>query len=586
MKQNFNTSEIPHIPSPSLPSVDSEHYCTNSEIMYNVTLRGGITSGTFRDRGKLPNMQECLRICCIAKSCDLAFMLSNHCFSVTCKNQTLCEVVTARTSGYKPQIAYIYARSNIVNQLNQIHTKGQSAVPLSEKHHYYSQKSNKTIHILKKDGSNRQREAKKKKLNQVNPSKSKKKPHKRKKLKRKRNHRRKYSKNNRVKLERMYAEERVLLRKLALLKLRMEILKKKNLGNDENIKDNVLLEAFEDKPKISKKSWQKITDSFTYSGNRTQKIGKSSAVKSTRLKMKPSSSSFRGAEDEYRKPSSRGNLFIRNRNTSRNTSVKTNSISSGIKRFLKGNSLLAERNYSPNYTTLYLPSFVINRTSNSSSNAAKMLVKETGKVNIVSEIQDHSKNDMQQQNFPQENRKQDKIGVVSLQESTKQLEEKEKNKNNVSRTVSLEEMISQTTEQKVSKSGKTVRNKGKYKKRTFEKEEKAAKSFRNLSLSKGAAKNFVNIVRNISSSISQSDEKPTESRTLTKNDLSSSSEIINKSQDILYPDKERKDLMLLNRHSLETGINDESQRSIKPTEKHYILQRNSSLRVSSRRKRR
>ena len=84
--------------------------------MYNVTLRGGITAGKFRDRGVLPNVEECLRICCIAKSCDLAFMLGNHCFSVSCKTQALCEVATARSSTYNPRVAYIYARSNFANR--------------------------------------------------------------------------------------------------------------------------------------------------------------------------------------------------------------------------------------------------------------------------------------------------------------------------------------------------------------------------------------------------------------------------------------------------------------------------------------
>ena len=84
-------------------------------------------------------------------------------FSVTCKNQTLCEVVTARTSGYKPQIAYIYARSNIVNhQLNQLHTQGQSAESLHiHRKHYHGEKSNRTLHNHKMDGSNDQSESEK-----------------------------------------------------------------------------------------------------------------------------------------------------------------------------------------------------------------------------------------------------------------------------------------------------------------------------------------------------------------------------------------------------------------------------------------
>ena len=182
---------------------------------------------------------------------------------------------------------------------------------------------------------------------------------------------------------------------------------------------------------------------------------------------------------------------------------------------------------------------------------------------------------MQQQNFLQKNRKQDKIGVASLQKAEKQYKEKETNINNTNRTVSLEEMISQTTELKNSNFDKTLRDQDNYEEKTFKKDEKADKRVRNS--------NFVNIDRNISSSSSQPDEQPIQTRTLTKNDVSSSNEIINSDQDTANPDKKKKDLMLLNRLSLETAVNDESQRKITATEKH-TLQRNSSLRPSSRRK--
>lgn len=88
-----------------------EGYCTNSEVMTNVTLRGGISTGRFRDRGKVPNMKACVEICCISKTCDVAFLLKNNCFSVTCFNEKLCEAIRARSSIYIPKIVYIYART-------------------------------------------------------------------------------------------------------------------------------------------------------------------------------------------------------------------------------------------------------------------------------------------------------------------------------------------------------------------------------------------------------------------------------------------------------------------------------------------
>lgn len=88
-----------------------EGYCTNSEVMTNVTLRGGIAAGRFRDRGKVPSIQACVEICCISKTCDVAFLLKNNCFSVTCLNERQCEAVKARSSVYHPQLVYIYART-------------------------------------------------------------------------------------------------------------------------------------------------------------------------------------------------------------------------------------------------------------------------------------------------------------------------------------------------------------------------------------------------------------------------------------------------------------------------------------------
>ena len=79
--------------------------------MTNVTLRGGIAAGRFRDRGKVPSIQACVEICCISKTCDVAFLLKNNCFSVTCLNERQCEAVKARSSVYRPQLVYIYART-------------------------------------------------------------------------------------------------------------------------------------------------------------------------------------------------------------------------------------------------------------------------------------------------------------------------------------------------------------------------------------------------------------------------------------------------------------------------------------------
>ena len=104
---------------PGLSFVGEDLGCTNSEIMRNVTLRGGITAGRFRDRGEMADFRQCIKICCLSKQCDLAFMLRNNCFTVECKSWELCEAVPVKTSAEKPPyLAYIYARSTAMAKRN------------------------------------------------------------------------------------------------------------------------------------------------------------------------------------------------------------------------------------------------------------------------------------------------------------------------------------------------------------------------------------------------------------------------------------------------------------------------------------
>ena len=92
-------------------SMDSQAECTNSEVLYNVTLRGGVKTGKFRDHGKVSSLTECVDICCRSKACDVAFMLRSNCFSVSCYGEKVCEAVRARSSSYNPKLVYIYART-------------------------------------------------------------------------------------------------------------------------------------------------------------------------------------------------------------------------------------------------------------------------------------------------------------------------------------------------------------------------------------------------------------------------------------------------------------------------------------------
>ena len=536
---------MPHVPSPSLPSVDSEHYCTNSEIMYNVTLRGGITSGTFRDRGVLPNMQECLRICCVAKSCDLAFMLSNRCFSVTCKKQTLCEVVTARSSGYKPQIAYIYARSNITNHDPSSQTRSQdqslTSLPVDEKNH--PQTPNKIIHNHTQDISHRHKKEKNLKVKQISPSKHKKKPYKTKKPRRRKKNKGKIHKSNREKLKRLYAKERILLRKLSLLKLRMEMIRRKDHDGDKNTKDNVLLEAFEDEPKIPKTTLNKDKESHPQIRNKTKGTDENTSIISTKLVME--SNMTRGATDKGKKQLNRSKSFIRkdaniamNENTFTTKDKQSlyekdveNNVSTENEKLFQNDTFTEERKFLPNETgntSNIFPSFQRNGTSNRPKHSKKQLVKETGKVktsnltnfgqskfqnvpfrDMVSQTQDNSQTNSNEKVDIEEREKQTKLNIEKGKTSFERMKEfysgKKERKNN---TASLEEMISQTTGSKNREFEKVLpKNRDRRKNRTFGTNElKGYNTNGNSNSQKDSAKNFENIVPNIYVSSTQSED--------------------------------------------------------------------------------
>lgn len=81
--------------------------CRDSTITYNVTLRGGIDAGNFTERIGILSMRECIGKCCDDASCDLAFMFGDHCYSVQCQSEKLCQAVLAKPSHLEPKVSYV-----------------------------------------------------------------------------------------------------------------------------------------------------------------------------------------------------------------------------------------------------------------------------------------------------------------------------------------------------------------------------------------------------------------------------------------------------------------------------------------------
>ena len=52
-------------------------------------------------------MRECIGKCCDDASCDLAFMFGEHCYSVECQSEKLCQAVLAKPSHLEPKVSYV-----------------------------------------------------------------------------------------------------------------------------------------------------------------------------------------------------------------------------------------------------------------------------------------------------------------------------------------------------------------------------------------------------------------------------------------------------------------------------------------------
>lgn len=81
--------------------------CRPSVISYDVTLRGGLSAGQFTPIGHVDGMEACVNLCCKRKTCDVALMLRDSCYSITCASEELCEEVPAPSTDFYPRLSYV-----------------------------------------------------------------------------------------------------------------------------------------------------------------------------------------------------------------------------------------------------------------------------------------------------------------------------------------------------------------------------------------------------------------------------------------------------------------------------------------------
>ena len=52
-------------------------------------------------------MEACVSLCCHRNTCDIALMLRDSCYSITCVSEELCEEVPAPSSDFYPRLSYV-----------------------------------------------------------------------------------------------------------------------------------------------------------------------------------------------------------------------------------------------------------------------------------------------------------------------------------------------------------------------------------------------------------------------------------------------------------------------------------------------
>lgn len=80
--------------------------CKFSKTFTHTTFHGGLKAGNFTNKGTVTSMDVCKAMCCTDIKCDVAVMMRNACFLLTCKSKELCKPRKAHLEHFALRLAY------------------------------------------------------------------------------------------------------------------------------------------------------------------------------------------------------------------------------------------------------------------------------------------------------------------------------------------------------------------------------------------------------------------------------------------------------------------------------------------------
>lgn len=90
-------------------SSSNEGTCPHGAIFSDVSLRGGHKAGKFELLAGAKDMRSCIQKCCASPSCQVAWLLGDHCYSVACYDK--CITVKKHSSGIQSQLTLLTRKS-------------------------------------------------------------------------------------------------------------------------------------------------------------------------------------------------------------------------------------------------------------------------------------------------------------------------------------------------------------------------------------------------------------------------------------------------------------------------------------------